>query len=164
MKLKTKFQDEDFELGEVVDANVFYSGNHREGFKVVAESKSGGEISFYYNSIKDFTDQWEDYEEPKGSALVLMILTLTNFIENEPDEDKVDLEDCKQMLDRLKAWKRLKDKGFKFEGIKEDYTRILQSQEPFRTGKRYLQFNKSEDEEWMKENWEDLDSLFGGEE
>lgn len=60
-------------------------------------------------------EEWEDApEEPKGSALDLMILTLTNFIENEPDEDKVDLEDCKQMLEKLKAWKRLRDKGFRF--------------------------------------------------
>lgn len=72
-------------------------------------------------------------------------------------------EEAEKAVEKLKAIKRLKDKGFKFEGIKEDYTRILQSQDPFRTGKRYLQFNKSEDEEWMKENWKDLDLLFGGE-
>lgn len=67
-----------------------------------------------YNSLAELNEDWEDApEEPKGSALDLMILTLTNFIENEPDEDKVDLEDCKQMLEKLKAWKRLKDKGFK---------------------------------------------------
>lgn len=66
---------------------------------------------YYFDSLKDL-DEWEDYEEPKGSALDLMILTLTNFIENEPDEDKVDLEECKKMLEKLKAWKRLKDKGF----------------------------------------------------
>ena len=56
----------------------------------------------------------DDWEEPKGTALDLMILTLTNFVENEPDEDKVDLEDCKVMLEKLNAWKRLKDKGFEF--------------------------------------------------
>lgn len=67
-----------------------------------------------YDSLAELNEEWEDYEEPKGSALDLMILTLINFIENEPDEDKVDLEDCKQMLEKLKAWKRLKDKGFRF--------------------------------------------------
>ena len=114
-----------------------------------------------YNSLAELNAEWEDYKENKDSALNIMILTLSNFIENEPDEDKVDLEDWKQMLEELKALRRLKDNGFKFEGIKEDYTRICQ--EPFRTGKRYLQFNKSEDEEWMKENWNDLDILFRNE-
>lgn len=51
---------------------------------------------------------WEEYKEPKQSALRVMILTLANFIENEPT-DNVDLEDCKQMLKKLKAWERLKD-------------------------------------------------------
>lgn len=68
-----------------------------------------------YWSLAELNEEWEDApEEPKGSALDLMILTLANFIENEPDEDKVDLEDCEQMSDKLKAWRRLKDKGFRF--------------------------------------------------
>lgn len=61
---------------------------------------------------------WEEYK-PKQSALRVMILTLTNFIENEPTGD-VDLEDCKQMLEKLKAWKRLKDAGFKFTDWRRD--------------------------------------------
>jgi hypothetical protein len=70
---------------------------------------------YSYNSLVELNEEWEDVpEEPNGSALDLMILTLINFIENGPDEDKVDLEDCKQMLEKLKAWKRLKDKGFRF--------------------------------------------------
>ena len=148
MKLRNK------KTGEIRDARI--AGEHLQLWSTDLEEW------FDYDDLDYLAEWWERYEEPKGSALDLMILTLTNFIENEPDEDKVDLEDCKQMLDRLKAWKRLKDNGFKFEGIKEDYTRILQ--QPFRTGKRYLQFNKSEDEEWMKDNWDDLNCLFGGEE
>lgn len=71
-----------------------------------------GKYKFQCNSLAQLNKEWEDYEEPKGSALDLMILTLINFIENEPDEDKVDLEDCKQMLEKLEAWKRLKDTYF----------------------------------------------------
>lgn len=76
-----------------------------------------GEIKMLkYNSLAELNNDWEDYEEPKSSALDLTVLTLTNFIENEPDENKVDLEDCKRLLEKLKAWKRLKDKGFRFTG------------------------------------------------
>ena len=86
MKLETKFQDKDFELGEVVNARVttYYAENK---VVVYADTARGDVSRFEYNSIKEFTDHWEDApEEPKGSALDLMILTLTNFIENEPDE------------------------------------------------------------------------------
>jgi hypothetical protein len=68
-----------------------------------------------YTSLAELNEYWEDYEEPKGSALDLMILTLMNCIENEPDEDMVDLEDCKQMLEKLKAWKRLKGHNLRVE-------------------------------------------------
>ena len=125
-----------------------------------------------YESLKQINENWEDVpEEPKAywyiddagvmqvdqilSSKINMRKSIGNYFETKEEVEKA--------VEKLKAWKRLKDKGFKFEGIKEDYTRILQSQEPFRTGKRYLQFNKSEDEEWMEENWEDLNLLFGGE-
>lgn len=126
------------------------------------------------NTLAELNEEWEDYEEPKdhyyidydGDIMIVEALDyepkikamkqIGNYFESQEEAEKA--------VERLCAWKRLKDKGFRFEGIKEDYTRILQSQDPFRTGKRYLQFNKSEDEEWMQENWNDLDLLFGGEE
>ena len=117
-----------------------------------------------YTSLADFNEEWEDYEEPKGTALDLMILTLTNFIENEPDEDKVDLEECKQMLEKLKAWKRLKDKGFQItdwdNSIGDDY---------YKTGQIVLNLNNVKNTKWdeyeqISEIKNDLDFLFGGEE
>ena len=93
-------------------------------------------------------EEWEDYEEPKGTALRWIILTLENFIENEPDDKWIDLEDCKQMLEKLKAWKRLKDKGFKF-------------------GR--WQFLDGRPGVWVRGNYvpdiaDELDAIFGGEE
>lgn len=130
----------------------------------------------YYSHLAELNDEWEDYEEPKAEYII-------DYMEEDCiynakfGADLEDIERAKELgiwfetkeeteraAEKLKAWQRLRDKGFRFEGIKEDYTRILQSQDPFRTGKRYLQFNKSEDEEWMKENWKDLYLLFGGEE
>lgn len=148
MKLRTKFEDEDFKLGEVVDAGFL---NDVSGIVVKAEGKRGGIHTFYYSTLKEFADDWEDApEEPKGSALDLMVLTLINFIENEPDEDKVDLEDCKQMLEKLKALKRLKHKGFKFDGWKRDE-------------RYYGDFIITASDEISCDD-KDLDLLFGGEE
>lgn len=56
-KFKTKFQDEDFNLGEVVDVSL--DGNYR---KVIAfvNKDGGGNHTFYYKTIDDF---YEDFEE-----------------------------------------------------------------------------------------------------
>lgn len=98
MKLKNK------NTGEIVEITMPITDGY--GWSIKADS------------LVELCEEWSDYEEePKSSALDLMILTLTDFIENEPDEDKIDLEDCKQMLGKLKAWTRLKDKGLKFKGI-----------------------------------------------
>jgi hypothetical protein len=132
-------------------------------------------FKFYYYSIEEFSEKWEDYEEPKefwfiDPGVSGNVASLEFYSEKTRENikrlgfDFETREEAEKAVEKLKAWKRLRDKGLEFEGIKEDYTRILQSQEPFRTGKRYLQFNKSEDEEWMRENWKDLDLLFGGEE
>lgn len=119
MKLRTKFQDEDFELGEVVDANIFYSGDVREGFKVVAIAKAGGLHSFYYNSIKDFTDHWEDYEEPK-EYIEYIGLKMEDYDRTTVEIQYQTKEEAEKAVEKLKAWKRLKDNGFKFEGWKRD--------------------------------------------
>lgn len=113
-------------------------------------NSDGKRIRKYYDSFEDFSGEWEDYE-PKGSALDLMILTLTNFIENEPDEDKVDLDDCKQLLEKLKAWQRLKDKGFRFTGFSGGRAIIEFTFDDYYTGEPSSAFD-------------DLDLLFGGKE
>lgn len=151
----------DFDSREGAFIVIYYDLNTKETVKS------------YYKSLEDLCEDWEDYEEPKEhwaidqfgepinvSGLSRLQLEKLHRLGNDFPSEKATM----QAIEKLKAWKRLKNKGFKFEGIKEDYTRILQSQAPFRTGKRYLQFNKSEDEDWMKENWKDLDLLFGGEE
>lgn len=158
MKLETKFQDKDFDFGEIVKAKVttYYDENK---VVVMADRARGGISRFEYNSIKDFTDHWTDVpEEPKGIIKVeKSIVPTCVHIEYSTEEE------AEKSVEKLKAWERLRDKGFRFEGIRQDYTRFNQ-QEPMMCGRKYLQFNKSEDEEWMKDNWEDLDLLFGGEE
>lgn len=124
-----------------------------------------------YRSIAELNEEWEDYhEEPNRYYLI----DLNGEVSPEDVKYKhkgleelgltfETKEEAEQAVRKLKAWKRLKDKGFKFDGIKEDYTRF-NTQNPFRDGKRYLHFNKSEDDEWIKENWKDLYLLFSSEE
>lgn len=134
MRLRNK------KTGEIID---IYKGE-------VTLHYNQGRKTIHFKSLEELED-WEDYE-PKGSALDVMILTLTNFIENEPDEDKVDLDDCRQMLEKLMAWKRLKDKGFRFEGWDNTDRSTIH---------HFSLFVVIEDLESINK---DLDLLFGGEE
>lgn len=178
MKLRNK------KTGEIGNL-VLNTNPNRESYSVLSTENGdticGNLVVADYDTLAELNKDWEDYEGPETYYYIsdcVNIESLTNDRGyNLPEEiwhkaikrRKVignyfeTEEEAEKAVEKLKAWKRLKDKGFEFEGIKEDYTRILQSQDPFRTGKRYLQFNKSEDEEWMKENWQDLDLLFGGE-
>ena len=109
---------------------------------------------WYKYELPLLAEWWEYYERPKGSALDAMILTLTNFIENEPDEDLVDLEDCRQMLEKLKAWKRLKGHSLRIERGQRIFVNAdnkLASQKPLFVVDTY------------EEVEDDLDLLFSGE-
>lgn len=127
---------------------------------------------YRYDTLAELNAEWEDAtEEPDEWWYITRDGTVDserrleysgynakqigNYFETEEEAEKA--------VEKLKAWKRLKDKGFRFEGIKQDYTRFFSQQKPMRVGRKYLQFNKAEDEEWLKENWEDLDLLFSGE-
>jgi hypothetical protein len=124
-------------------------------------------------SLMNLEKDWEDApEEPKKYYYLDYGGRIKAMNDANDEEDMVrkaignyfeTKEEAEKSVEKLKAWERLRDKGFRFEGIRQDYTRFNQ-QEPMMCGRKYLQFNKSEDEEWMKDNWEDLDLLFGGEE
>ena len=122
MRLKTKFQDEDFDLGEVVEANVYYGGNGR--VKVIVEPAKGGMVTFYFESLKGLNEMFEDApEEPKeywyidwnGEAgrsdihdeRTEQMKLIGNYFESKEEAEKA--------VEKLKAWKRLRDKGFRFK-------------------------------------------------
>lgn len=58
MKLKTKFQDEDFELGEVADVDIATMPDGR--IKAQAVAKAGGLHTFSYSTKAEFDEAWED--------------------------------------------------------------------------------------------------------
>ena len=144
MKLRNKKTGMIGEVGYLADS----SG------EIIVNNINDQDEWYTYNSLAELNEEWEDYEEQKGSALDLMILTLINSIENEPDEDMVDLEDCKQMLEKLKAWKRLKGHNLRVEMGQRIFVNAdnkLTSQKPLFVVDTY------EDVE------DDLDLLFGEE-
>ena len=93
-------------------------------------SCSGREI----HSIAEITDEWEDYNELEhyyilhdGEVARMSELTSSDLRENNIAignyfESK---EEAEQAVEKLKAWKRLKDKGFKFNCWHNDGTRSL---------------------------------------
>jgi hypothetical protein len=164
MKLKTKFQDENFELGEVVEADIFYGGPETS-LKVETRAAKGGYHTFYCGSLKELNELFEDYEETKefywvideDGALICrtigdstrlnegMCKQIGNYFETKEEAEKA--------VERLQAWKRLKDKGIVIRKLRhnENGGEMYWSC-PSKTGIS------------DKQIWLDLDLLFGGEE
>lgn len=162
MKLKNKKTGEIVDLSEGVITDTY--GGEKIQIKPVAISNNEG---YVYSSLAELNAEWEDApEEPKGYW----------FIDSSGGVDFIALEDdtaegidgSKQignyfetreeaeLADRkLKAWKRLKDKGFKFLGL--DYTALCAGEIKF----EHNVMDEIEDVEQLKK---DLDLLFGGEE
>ena len=79
------------------------------------------------DSLAELNADWEDYEEPNG---YYGYDTTGNEVTWYPNPNQEDIEKDKQIgnyfeteeeaekaVEKLKAWKRLKDKGFVFKGI-----------------------------------------------
>lgn len=122
------------------------------------DGKRGSKV-WYYNSLAELNDEWCDYEEQRGNWTIDPMNE--NYIDDgrytAPDEleryEELGLkfntkEDAEKAVEKLKAWKRLKEKGFRFiDHIDRD------------SGQGMTRY------EWDGYvNGEDLDLLFGGEE
>ena len=114
-----------------------------------------------YNSLAELNAEWEDYEEPKeywyidydggilcseidNSSAEKMMISMGNHFNS--------IEETKKAVEKLKAWKRLKDKGFRFLGY---YHRLGETKSKGEIG------FEMDDYEGTKQ---DLDLLFGDEE
>ena len=121
---------------------------------------------YSYNSLAELNTEWEDYEETKEHWYI----TIDGDVRVEPENQYGELNSMKQIgnyfeteeeaekaVEKLKAWKRLKDKGFKF-------VRIIERNEGHRVG-QYLEFEMAYHfTPDAKQIGDDLDLLFGGEE
>lgn len=81
-----------------------------------------------YNSLAELTEEWEDYEEPKENKFYWIdydgeiVKDGTTPFDNDTEAMKAignwfeTEEEAERAVEKLKAWKRLKDKGFRFLG------------------------------------------------
>lgn len=113
--------------------------------------------TYYYNNLAELCEKWEDYEEPEtfwgitawgdvyeysqSQLAIKQKQTIGNYFERKEEAEKV--------VEKLKAWKRLKDKGFRFTGWNGTMTG---GGIEYKAGKYY--------EKWI----DDMNLIFGGEE
>lgn len=121
-------------------------------------NKISGEIVSLIKTLSDLNEEWEDYEEPKKHYEILTVGVVTeckndkhdiiiyekqrkigNYFETEEEADKT--------LEKLKAFTRLKNNGFKFTewGVGLDNELIIKAK--YSRGQIY----------------EDMNTCFGGE-
>lgn len=118
-----------------------------------------------YYSIEELAEDWEDYEEPKGYWYVSSYgnLAKTDVMTDlhRGAEEIGNLfetkEEAEKAVEKLKAWKRLKDKGFRCKDFEEtdrgelgDFTIYAHIEPDY--SQKYDEFD------------DDLYLLFGGEE
>ena len=112
-----------------------------------------------YNSLAELNEEWQDYQEPKEywyyDTTKNGIDKITHLEDKEKDQEIGNYfetrEEAEKAVEKLKAWKRLKDRGFRFKtwGWEKH------------SGKEFTIWFTIED---FESSTKDLDLLFGGEE
>lgn len=124
MRLKNK------KTGEIIDLDIANIKAEFSGISVIPLPIKQGGDEYVYNSLAELNEEWEDYEELKEYWYVSCggrVLKAT------PDDDNYNEkhnaghkqignyfeteEEAKKIAEKLKAWKRLKDKGFRFDVV-----------------------------------------------
>ena len=103
------------------------TGEIREVADVIIENLKKNGSTLNAISIDEIKNEWEDYEEPKEywfidydggiipfdrrkeTATDRLMKSIGNYFETK--------EEVELAVRKLKAWKRLKDKGFRFKGV-----------------------------------------------
>jgi hypothetical protein len=158
MKLRNK------KTGEIVEPCGI---NLINGRAFVRFDDEKGTFKFEARSLADLNEEWEDYEEPKGFWSISADATIEHYDRlNENDRCKEignyfdTREQAEQTVEKLKAWKQLKDKGFRFT-----LTPLVGSLD-VTPGKFQIVINADMPEKWFccDAVQKDLDDCFGGEE
>ena len=126
--------------------------------------------------IVEYDEKWERLDGYKPSEYwcinwtggINHIIVLDETDENEYKKLKREIgnvfdseKEAEKVVEKLKAWKRLRDKGFKFVGVAVISDMIqFKADEPF----EHVAFDPYIGSEEQKEYYNDLMLLFGGEE
>ena len=117
MKLKNK------KTGEI--GKLHFEPDKEYHFTVVTEDPADMEI---FKTLAELNEEWEDYEEPRSYWCINWcggIDEIVCFAAGDTTADKAKKafgnyfetrEEAEKAVEKLKAWKRLKDKGFRFTG------------------------------------------------
>lgn len=111
-----------------------------------------------YSSLAELNEDWEDYEEPKKYYYISYcgdVYGFSNYyVGSEIEEDHREIgnlfetkEEAERAVEKLKAWKRLKAQGFRFNG-----------------GDDACISYRIDSAKWNDKLSNDFDLLFGGEE
>jgi hypothetical protein len=112
------------QTGEIDDIEIIEFSVPRDRVTGIVTHEDGVQCKFDY-STRTFHEEWEDYEDPKKHY---EILAMGAVLEREDAEDEIfrnqeqreignyfeTQEEAELAVRKLKAWKRLKDKGFRF--------------------------------------------------
>ena len=162
MKLRNKKTGEIVENAYIRESHDFY--NKRTIAVFVRDGNRPPErVSTGYESLAELNEEWEDYEEPLKEY---WYIDADGKLICEPSDDKCKFDNnCREIgnyfetkeeaelaVRKLKAWKRLKDKGFRFEWWKEADNRLQYNTITFN---RFV-YNYEDREQLRK----DLDLLF----
>lgn len=115
---------------------------------------------YLVDSLAELNEEWEDYEEPKDSIDYIGLL-LEDYNKQTVEIHFETKEEAEKAVEKLKAWKRLKDKGIKTvkwtAGLGDDNYKIGEVMVGF-------DINGVYDGDVPNDIEKDLDLLFGGEE
>lgn len=128
------------------------------------------DMTGYYTSLAELNAEWEDApEEPKEYWFIsdrykVFHTEDTSFIDKERKSFGNYFntrEEAEKVVEKLKAFKRLKDKGFKFIGVR-GIGKVIDFDIP--KPYNHVWFDEYESGEDEKEFNDDLNLLFGGKE
>lgn len=113
--------------GEIIEVESLDVDSPTEGIVGIPSFDRKGS----YNSLAELNAEWEDYEEPKEYWYIDPMVCGVYCTKIKKDEDLYDFnkqignyflsrEEAEKAVEKLKAWKRLKDKGFRFTGLNNE--------------------------------------------
>lgn len=124
MKLRNK------KTGEVIQTQEIYE-NLSGKIKIRKDGEEYDSQVCEYNSLAELNAEWEDYEEPKdiwwldneGCVNHASGDVNDSFRKNRKIGNYfLSREEAEKAVEKLKAWKRLKDKGIEFYGWRKNPT------------------------------------------